>query len=80
MALLTMRSKRQPVATGRNGFTLVQAVFGPPAAKRLPLVAPPLFHTCSIAIGPKRAVSSPVTPDCALGTVRSRTHVHRYWG
>jgi hypothetical protein len=28
MALLTMRSKRQPVATGRNGFTLVQAVFG----------------------------------------------------
>ena len=67
MAFLTIQG--QPVATGRNGLALVQAVFAPAAAERLPRVAPPpvpyLFHRNR----PKRgAVSSPVTPDCALGT------------
>src|ERR687888_2289371 len=43
-----MRSKRQAVATGRNGFALVQAVFGPPSGRTFATGCAPsvpyLFH------------------------------------
>src|SRR5947208_3945533 len=55
-ALLTMRSKRQPVAAGANSFALIKPLSGPLQPEPLPPVAPALFHNCSIPIGPKRTV------------------------
>src|SRR5947208_2238492 len=45
-ALLTTRSKRQPVAADGNGLALVQAILGVPRAEPLPAVAP----LCSIPV------------------------------
>jgi hypothetical protein len=54
--LLTMRSKRLAVAAGGNGLALFKPLSGVQRAERLPRVAPPLFHNCSIPKRPKRAV------------------------
>jgi hypothetical protein len=48
-----MRSKRQPVAADGNGFPLVQAILGFLAARTFATRCAPLFHNCSIPIGPK---------------------------
>jgi hypothetical protein len=48
-----MRSKRQPVPAGGKGFAQMKPLAREVRAERLPPVAPPLFHNCSIAIGPK---------------------------
>ncbi len=56
MAFLTMRSKRQPVAAGGHSLTLDQAFSCFWRPERLPRVAIPLFHNCSIPIGQKRAL------------------------
>src|SRR5438876_3032300 len=63
--LLTMRSKRQPVAVGGNGLALLQAIFGFWRPEPLPPVAPPLFHNCSISIGPKRQFDAGQSPGGA---------------
>src|SRR5437879_3018749 len=54
-----MRSKRQRVATGRNGSSLIQAVFARWAPERLRPVAPPLFRNCSMPINPKTGALAP---------------------
>src|SRR6266550_2142589 len=55
-ALLTMRSKRQQVPAGGNGLAVVQAIFRPSASRTFATGCAPLFHNCSIPIGPKQAV------------------------
>src|SRR5712692_309449 len=61
-----MERLRQPVAAGGNGFPLNEPFLALCQGQRAPPVAPPLFHTCSIPIGPKTAVLSidrqPETP------------------
>jgi hypothetical protein len=48
-----MRSKRQPLAARGNSLALVQAIFWPSVSQTFATGAPPLFHNCSIPIGPK---------------------------
>jgi hypothetical protein len=47
MAVLTMRSDRQLVATRGNGFGLIRALCGGPTCQPLRLVAPAFFHELS---------------------------------
>jgi hypothetical protein len=62
-ALLTMRSERQLVAASGNGLALVQAIFRPSVSRMFATGCAPLFHSCSIPIGPKTRALARATTD-----------------